>query len=100
MTLDELTQFMKMIAPRASSMNAVLKFDFGADGVIHLDATQSPAAVSNEDSPADTIVSVSLSDFADILQKKLPGDLAFAMGKLRVSGDMITGVRLTQILNR
>ncbi|MEM9169228.1 MAG: SCP2 sterol-binding domain-containing protein [Pseudomonadota bacterium] len=100
MTLDELTQFFTMIAPRASAINAVLKFDFGADGVILVDATQSPAAVSNDDGPADTTVAVSLADFSAILGKKLPGDLAFAMGKLRVSGDLITGVRITELLNR
>ncbi|MEM9705210.1 MAG: SCP2 sterol-binding domain-containing protein [Pseudomonadota bacterium] len=100
MTLDELTQFFQMIAPRASALGAVLKFDFGADGVIHVDATQSPAVVSNENSPADTTVAVTLGDFSAILSKDLPGDLAFAMGRLRVSGDMITGVRITELLNR
>lgn len=89
-----------MIAPRASSIGARLKFDFGPDGVILLDATKSPAEVSNEDGETDTLVRVSLKDFSAILAKELPGDLAFAMGKLRISGDMITGVRLTEILGR
>ncbi len=100
MTLEELTQFFKMIAPRASGLGAKLKFDFGEDGVVFIDATQSPADVSNEDADADTTVTVSLRDFSRIIAKELPGDLAFAMGKLRVHGDMMTGVRITQFLNR
>lgn len=100
MTLDELTQFFKMIAPRATAIGASLKFDFGDDGIILLDATKTPAEVSNEDGQADTLVQVSLKDFSAILAKELPGDLAFSMGKLRISGDMITGVRLTEILGR
>ncbi|MEM9014315.1 MAG: SCP2 sterol-binding domain-containing protein [Pseudomonadota bacterium] len=100
MTLEELTGFFRMIAPRASALEAVLKFDFGDDGIIVVDATKNPAAVSNDDRDADTVVSVSLSDFSKILEKKMAGDLAFSMGKLKVSGDKIIGVRLTQLLSR
>ncbi|MEM1396111.1 MAG: SCP2 sterol-binding domain-containing protein [Pseudomonadota bacterium] len=100
MTIEELTNFFKAIAPRASALGAVLKFDFGKDGIISIDATQSPAVVTNDDTDADTTVTVTLEDFSDILSKKLPGDLAFSMGKLRVSGDKINGVRLTQFLTR
>ncbi|MEO0612971.1 MAG: SCP2 sterol-binding domain-containing protein [Pseudomonadota bacterium] len=100
MTLEELTGFFNMIAPRASVLGAVLKFDFGEEGVVHIDATQNPALISNDNKAADTIVTASLADFSAILAKQLSGDLAFAMGKLRVSGDLITGVRITELLNR
>ncbi|MEM8490162.1 MAG: SCP2 sterol-binding domain-containing protein [Pseudomonadota bacterium] len=100
MTLSDVTGLFELIAPRASRLDAVLKFDFGDEGVVVLDAKGDPVTVSNEDREADTTVTVSLADFAKILNKELPGDLAFAMGKLRLSGDMITGMSVTNLLNR
>ena len=100
LTLDELTGFFKMIAPRASALNAVVKFDFGEDGVVVIDATKNPADVSNDDRTADATISATLQDFSDVLAKKLSGDLAFLMGKLRISGDKVLGVKLTFLFNR
>ena len=100
MTLEELTGFFTALAPRLSGLGAIVKFDFGADGVLHVDATRNPAVISNEDGEAETTFTVSLQDFSDILAKKLPGDLAFSMGRLRVGGDKITGLRITDFLSR
>ncbi|MEO0437517.1 MAG: SCP2 sterol-binding domain-containing protein [Pseudomonadota bacterium] len=100
MTLEDVTGLFELIAPRAGKISAALKFDFGDDGLVLLDARQEPVTISNADGEADTTVTVSLRDFGRILNKELPGDLAFSMGKLRLSGDMITGMSVTELLNR
>ena len=100
MTLEELTDFFRAIAPGAAMLAARVKFDFGTDGCIVLDATADPVAVSNDNVAADTTVHADLGRFSRILAGELKGDLEFTMGYLKVEGDLITGVKITQLLSR
>ncbi|MEM9255162.1 MAG: SCP2 sterol-binding domain-containing protein [Pseudomonadota bacterium] len=100
MTLDELTEFFRAVAPAAGALNAAVRFDFGDAGCVVIDATADPVTVSNEPVAADTTIHADLERFGRMLSGDLKGDLEFAMGKLRVEGDMITGVKVTMLLNR
>ncbi|MEM0955471.1 MAG: SCP2 sterol-binding domain-containing protein [Pseudomonadota bacterium] len=100
MTLEELTDFFRAIAPGAGVLAARVKFDFGESGCVVLDASAEPVTVSNDNVPADTTVHADLGRFARILSGELKGDLEFAMGYLKVEGDLITGVKITQLLSR
>ena len=98
MNLAEVTELFELIAPRAAPLNALLTFDFGADGSVSIDARREPVRVGRFDEASDTTFTVSLADFKRILNRELPGDLAFAMGKMRISGDLITGMGITAML--
>jgi putative sterol carrier protein len=98
MSLEELTTKIRDKMGQDSGLDAVLKFDLGDDGVILLDGSSSPNAVSNEDKDADCTVGVSLAD----LQAMIAGDLdpmaAFSLGKLRIDGDMGVAMKLGSLM--
>ena len=52
----------------ASSLNAKVKFDFGDDGIVFVDATQNPPVISQDDAEADTTLVTSLDTFKGILE--------------------------------
>lgn len=71
-----------------------LKFDCGADGVIVL----SDRAVSMIDGPASCTIRISEDNLAKLIAGKLNPMTGFAMGKLKVSGDMSVALKLGQLL--
>ncbi|RMB02664.1 SCP2 sterol-binding domain-containing protein [Eilatimonas milleporae] len=98
MTLDELTTEIRNRVGAHSPLSAIVKFDFGDDGVIRIDGKASPTVVDNADSDADCTVKVSKSDFGEIASGSLNAQMAFMTGKLRVEGDMSLAMQLGSIL--
>lgn len=98
MTLEEITQQMRERVGDNAGLGKCIIFDFGDDGVLRVDDTQSPTVVDNTQSEAQTTISVSKDDFADIASGKQNAQMAFMMGKLKVDGDMGVAMQLGQIL--
>ena len=63
MTLEELTQAFNERNTGDSGLNASVKFDFGDDGCIHLDAKEVPHVISNDDKDADCTLKIAMDDF-------------------------------------
>ncbi|MGB1402826.1 MAG: SCP2 sterol-binding domain-containing protein [Porticoccaceae bacterium] len=80
-------------------LDAILKFDFGDDGILVLDATQVPNVVSNDDADAACTMAISIADFMDMAEGKLDGTSAFMSGKLKIQGDMGIAMKLGPILS-
>ena len=76
-----------------------LKFDFGDDGFLVLDATQVPNVVSNDDVEAQCTMVISLENFMLMAEGKLDGTSAFMTGKLKIQGDMGIAMKLGPILS-
>lgn len=96
--LATLTDKIRTAVGADSGLGKTLKLDLKGDGVIFLDATQTPNVVSNDDAPADTTVSVSLADFKGIVSGAIDPTMAFMTGKLKVAGDMGAVMKLQPIL--
>ena len=79
-------------------LGAILKFDFGDDGLIVLDATQVPNTVSNEDADAQCTMVISIENFMEMAEGNLDGTAAFMSGKLKIQGDMGIAMKLAPIL--
>ncbi len=98
MSLESATQAIRAKVGDDSGLNATLKFDLGADGVIVIDGSSTPNTVSNTDTDTDCTVGITL----DNLQAMLDGDLepatGFMAGKLKVSGDMGVAMRLQRVI--
>jgi putative sterol carrier protein len=98
MTLDEVTERMRQRVGDDSGLGARIKFDFGADGVILLDATQTPNVVSNADEEADCTIRISLDNFVEMGDGELSPTMAFMMGKLKVDGELGLAMKLQGLL--
>ena len=99
MSLQQITDGMRERITDDTGLGAKVKFDFGEDGVVLLDASQVPNVVSNEDVEADCTLKIAMSDFIAMTQGELDGATAFMMGKLQVEGDMGLAMKLQGILS-
>lgn len=97
MTLQELTDQIRNKAIHADSLNATAKI-VTDQGVVYIDAKQSPVVVSNEDKPADCDLHVSISDLVRMGTGDLNPMMAFMSGKLKVKGDMGIAMKMGQVM--
>ncbi|GHF17015.1 sterol-binding protein [Kordiimonas sediminis] len=98
MSLEKITDEMRGRIGAHSPLEAIIKFDFGDDGVIRVDGKASPTVVDNADTDADCTVKVSMDDFVKIASGDLNAQMAFMSGKLRVEGDMSLAMQLGSVL--
>ena len=97
-TLEELTDRIRRAATSeagdasgagAAGLGSSIKLDLKGEGVIHIDG----AAVTNDDLPADLVVTVGLKDLAALGKGELDPTRAMMTGRLRLS-DMALAMRL------
>lgn len=100
MSLEQITNGIRERVGEDSGLGASVKFDFGDDGVVVLDATQVPNKVTNEDQPTDCTMKIGMDDFIAMTQGELDGMTAFMMGKLKIEGDMGIAMKLQGVLKR
>ena len=98
MSLESATETLRTRVGEDSGLNATLKFDFGDDGKIFIDATVTPNTVSNDDTDAQCTVAVTLEDFNSMMAGDLAPTTAFMSGKLKVDGDMGVAMKLQNIM--
>jgi len=97
MNLQELTEQIRTKATHADSLNATAKI-VTEQGVVYIDATQSPAVVSNDDQPADCELHVKVDDLVRMGTGDLNPMMAFMSGKLKVKGDMGVAMKMGQVM--
>ena len=99
MALDTLIDNIKAKMMHASNFDAKVKFDLGDDGVVFVDATQSPPEISEDDhGDADLTLISSLGVMEGIVDGSQDPNIAFMMGKLKVKGSMGLAMKLNSIL--
>ena len=98
MLLDDVTEKIAMKLSRGTPINARVKFDFGADGRIFVDTTESPPRISHDDEDADTTLACSLDTFVKLMDGTQDPNIAFLMGKLKVQGSMGIAMKLNAML--
>ncbi len=97
MSLEAITEKIRGKLSFAPQINAKVKFDFGDDGVVFVDATQNPPVLSHDDQDADTTLVCSAETFQGILDGTQDPNIAFMMGKLKVKGSMGLAMKLNSI---
>jgi len=84
----------------AKGLNAVYQFDLSGDGggkwQVTIGSDQCEVKEGAHPSPNITI-SMTASDYLDMLAGKLNGQMAFMTGKLRIAGDMGLALRLQNL---
>jgi putative sterol carrier protein len=79
-------------------LGAVIKFDFGDQGSLILDAMKIPNQVSELGADPDCTMVISIDDFMAMADGSLDGVSAFMTGRLKVQGDMGVAMKLGGIL--
>ena len=95
MSLDEIAG---KLETRLVGFNHTLKLDFEEDGILFVDATQTPPMVTQEDKDAEVTLRTSIETFQKILKGEQDPNIAFMMGKLKVSGSMGLALKLNSML--
>lgn len=98
MPLETITKRIKEKMAFAGNLKARVKFDFGEEGLVFVDTTQTPPFISHEDNEADTTLSCSLATFNAILDGTQDPNLAFMMGRLKIRGSMGIAMKLNAVL--
>ncbi|MDO9283481.1 MAG: SCP2 sterol-binding domain-containing protein [Aquabacterium sp.] len=98
MDMTQATEHLRNKVGEQSGLNAILKFDCGADGVAVIDGRATPNTVDNADREADCTVSLPLATLADLLTGELEPTTGFMMGKFKVSGDMSVALKLQRVI--
>lgn len=93
MSVEAIAERMREKVAGAGFTSSV-KFDLGPDGVIRIDGSD----VSTTDGPADCTITMSKSDFDDLIAGELNPTAAFMQGKLKVDGDMSVAMSLSSLL--
>ena len=95
MSLDTIRDKMSV---KLVGFNHSVKFDFEDEGILFVDATQNPPVISNDDNDAEVTLKTSLDTFEKIVDGTQDPNIAFMMGKLKVSGSMGLALKLNSIL--
>ncbi|AHD11882.1 SCP2 sterol-binding domain-containing protein [Phaeobacter gallaeciensis] len=97
-TLEEMTAEMRKRVGEDSGFGHTVKFNFGDDGVIFIDAKNVPHVVSNEDNDAETIVNIKFGDFCKISDGSKDPTEAFMAGRMTIDGNVDAGWKLGSII--
>lgn len=97
MSLEKYTKLVEEKTASVSDLGKKVKFDLTDEGIIHVDATITPPAVSNDDLDADVTFVMNKENFESLIDGTLNPQLAFMMGKLKIEGDMGLALKLADI---
>ena len=98
MSLETITENLKSKLNMAHGIDAKVKFDFGDDGIIHIDNTGDEPVVSHDDLDADCTLRCSIDTFQEFLNGTQYPTMAFMIGKLKVDGSMGLAMKLNSII--
>lgn len=98
MDIQQCTEALRGKVGDNSGLNAVLKFDCGADGVVVIDGKSVPNSVSNENRDADCTVSITRENLEALLTGQLDPITGFMTGKFSVAGDMSVAMKLQRVV--
>jgi putative sterol carrier protein len=94
----EFTEGFRQRLGENSGLDTSIKFVFDEGGVIFIDGKSVPNVVTNEDSPAEVTLRMSLDTLNKLRRKETNGMMAFMSGQIKLEGNMMAAMKLDQIL--
>ncbi|MFQ5775316.1 MAG: SCP2 sterol-binding domain-containing protein [Kiloniellaceae bacterium] len=98
MSVESVTRSIEARLNDFAGLNARVAFDLGADGVIAIDATAGPPALSHEAGEADCTIRVSADNLAKLIDGSLNPMMAYTLGKLKIDGSMGIAMKVAALL--
>lgn len=82
------------------TLRAKVLFDFGADGALYVDSTQTPPVLTPDAASAtpDLTLTCSLTTFQAILNGAKDPNIAYMTGQLKIKGPLTLAMRLNAFL--
>lgn len=97
-TFEGFTEQLRKAAEHTPQLDKTLKIQLD-EGVVFVDLTQQPAAVSHEDKEADTTIITSLETLEKMRAGELNPMMATMSGKVKIKGDMGLALKLQNLLS-
>jgi len=98
MDFQACTEALRAKVGESSGLNATLKFDCGADGVVMIDGKSVPNTVSNTDGEADCTITITTENLAAMLKGELDPAAGFMTGRFKVGGDLSVALKLQRVV--
>lgn len=92
-TVEEITERIRGAVASGPDLGHRLKFDLKGEGVIRIDGV----AVTNEDGPADLVVTISRKDLEALGRRELDPTRAMMTGRMKLS-DMALAMKLQPVI--
>ena len=98
MSLQTATEQIRAQLPQLAALGYRVKFAINDTGVVVVDATASPPALSNEDAEADCTIRLSEDRLAQLIDGRLSPTLAYTLGQIKVEGSLGVAMKLASLL--
>lgn len=99
MSLERITQSITARLHDFAALKACVRFDFGDDGAVVVDARSVPPVVASATAEADCTIRLSMDNAAKLLDGTLNPMLAYSMGKLKIDGSMGLAMKVAALLD-
>jgi putative sterol carrier protein len=98
MSLDTATDQIRAQLPQLAALGYKVKFAINDTGVILVDASQTPATLSNDDGEADCTIRLSEDRLGQLIDGRLSPTLAYTLGQIKVEGSLGVAMKLASLL--
>ena len=98
MSLETATLQLEPHLPQLATLGYTVKFVIQDEGVILVDATRTPAALSHEDAEADCTIRLTEDRLAQLIDGRLSPTLAYTLGQIKVEGSLGVAMKLASLL--
>jgi putative sterol carrier protein len=98
MSLDDATAKIEAHLPQLATLGYKVKFALEDEGVILVDATQTPATVSNQDGETDCTIRLTEDRLEKLIDGRLSPTLAYTLGQIKVDGSLGVAMKLASLL--
>ena len=100
MSLETVTAQIRTRLVDLQQLDARVKFVVEPAGVVLVDATERPPALSHDDAEADTTIRIGEDKFAQLMDGRLSPTLAYTLGQLKVEGSLGIAMKLANLLDQ
>ena len=99
MTLEEITTAFRGRALDLMGLNYKVQFDMGDEGVVFIDGTVTPVAISNDAEEADCTIKISPENLEKLIAGELNPAMAYTLGKIKVEGSTGVALKISSMLD-
>ncbi len=98
MSMESATRALEPRLGEFAGLGARVKFDFGVDGALMVDATSTPPSISQAGGDADCTITLTIDDLHKLIAGGLSPTLAYMTGKLKIAGSMGVAMKVAALL--